>query len=153
MEQVLGHQARLTSRPSFIDRSDALPDRRVLGSGFGRVDGWCGGELRLRESWVRENCTPSLSGGRRPARERSSAPPPTRHRGSRVTPGEGRGLSSRKTQDVVRNLEIGQPSNFEKCSEAADGVHAKAKAEAGYRFYTMYDKISRDDILAHAYAQ
>src|ERR1700739_2526609 len=37
-------------------------------------------------------------------------------------PAEGRGLSSRQTQDVVRNLEIGQPSNSEKCSETADGV-------------------------------
>src|SRR3984893_2050821 len=37
-------------------------------------------------------------------------------------PGEGRGLSSRQTQDVVRDLEIGQPNNSETCSEAADGV-------------------------------
>ena len=37
-------------------------------------------------------------------------------------PEEERGLSSRQTQDMVRDLEIGQPINSEECSETADGV-------------------------------
>jgi RNA-directed DNA polymerase len=45
---------------------------------------------------------------------------------------------------------LATPKSVQKLQAA---LHAKAKAEAGYRFYALYDKISRDDILAHAYAQ
>jgi hypothetical protein len=46
----------------------------------------------------------------------------SQYRGSRVTPVEGSDLSSRQTQYVVKDLEIGKPINSNKCSEAANGV-------------------------------
>ena len=47
-------------------------------------------------------------------------------------PVEGRGLSSRRTQQVARDAEIGQPSNSGKCSEAADGVTRESEGRAGF---------------------
>ena len=46
-------------------------------------------------------------------------------------PVEERSLSSRRTQQVARDLEIGQPNNSEKCSEAADGVARESEGSAG----------------------
>ena len=40
---------------------------------------------------------------------------------------EGRDLSSRETQYVVKDMEIGQPINSKKCSETADGVARESK--------------------------
>jgi len=48
---------------------------------------------------------------------------------------------------------LGNLSTPKSVQELQMALHAKAKAEAGYRFYALYDKISREDVLARAYAQ
>jgi group II intron reverse transcriptase/maturase len=47
---------------------------------------------------------------------------------------------------------LGSLSTPESVQKLQTALHAKAKAEASYRFYALYDKIYRADILAHAYA-
>ena len=46
--------------------------------------------------------------------------------------------------------DLSTPNSVQKLQTA---LHAKAKAEAGYRFYALYDKISREDspLLANLY--
>jgi RNA-directed DNA polymerase len=68
-------------------------------------------------------------------------------------PVEERGLGSGLTQDVVRERRLGNLATPASVQKLQTALHAKAKTEAGYRFYALYDKIYREDILAHAYAQ
>src|SRR6201987_2878717 len=87
---------------------------------------------------------------RTPARDRPGALGWRRgpyYRLSRVRPGEGRGLRSRRTEDVVRDREIGQPSNSEKCSETADGV--TRESEGGSRL-SLLRSVRQDQPRRHS---
>jgi RNA-directed DNA polymerase len=42
------------------------------------------------------------------------------------------------------------PSSVQRLRRA---LHAQAKAEYGFRFYALYEKMDRENILAHAYAR
>jgi RNA-directed DNA polymerase len=65
---------------------------------------------------------------------------------------EGRSLSWKGTQEVAQDEEIGvsltTPDSVQKLQTA---LHAKAKGSPSARFYSLYDKVYRADVLAHAY--
>ncbi len=66
-------------------------------------------------------------------------------------PAEGRGLSSRLAYEATENrrlaIRLGTPVKVRKLQEA---LHAKAKSSPTYRFYLLYDKLYRTNILAYA---
>lgn len=47
-------------------------------------------------------------------------------------------------------MSLGTPESVRKLQKA---LHAKAKGSPSYRFYSLYDKVYRADVLAHAYGQ
>lgn len=64
---------------------------------------------------------------------------------------EGRGLSSRPTQQAGRDGRLGNLQTPDSVQRLRTALHVKAKEEPGYRFYLLYDKIYRRDVLDCAY--
>ena len=65
---------------------------------------------------------------------------------------EGRGLGSRLAQDVARAGKLGNLSIPESVQKLQRALQAKAKEKPDLRFYALYDKVYREDVLAYAYA-
>src|ERR1700690_1660639 len=64
--------------------------------------------------------------------------------------GEGRGLSSKQTQDVVKDLEIGRPINAKQRSETADGV---ARESEGRTRLSLLRPLRQDQPRGHSGAR
>src|SRR5713101_9185652 len=68
-------------------------------------------------------------------------------------PAEGRDPGSRRVSKVVtaRRLAMSLVPLEEKVGKLWTALHTKAKAEPSYRFYALYDKLYRPDVLEGAY--
>src|SRR6266705_919002 len=67
-------------------------------------------------------------------------------------PVEGSGPGSGSAQDMARDWRFGNLTTPENIQKLQTALHAKAKGEPGFRFYSLYDKVHRGDVLEYAYA-
>src|SRR6202171_395408 len=67
-------------------------------------------------------------------------------------PGEGRSLSWKPTQEVTKTeglaMTLATPESIQQLQTA---LHDKAKKSPDFRFYALYDKVYRKDVLTFAY--
>ena len=68
-------------------------------------------------------------------------------------PAEGRGPDLRQASKVTRprRLAHGPATPLERVQKLQTSLQAKAKAEPAFRFYSLWDKVCRADVLDEAY--
>ena len=66
-------------------------------------------------------------------------------------PVERRGPSSRRTHEAGKDRRLSDLQTLEGVQKLRTALHTKAKEEPGFRFYVLYDKTYRKDVLAYAY--